>query len=178
MTLDEIIDIDKFTAEITEEITDLNEAMRTQTARAAYYAILAAKARKQAQQVELRVKVIEAALTKSMREKLNKEALDTAEREGTKVEKVTVDMVKAAVMTHPTMIRELQLQIDADEIRAVCNAASDAFRTRREMLTGLGHLTREQMRSNLTVQTATQSVSSYKARRAARRGEAVDEAAE
>jgi heme oxygenase len=76
------------------------------------------------------------------------------------------------------MIRELQLQIDADEIRAVCNAASDAFRTRREMLTGLGHLTREQMRSNLTVQTATQSVSSYKARRAARRGEAVDEAAE
>ena len=169
--LDEIIDVDKFTQEISEDITDLDEAMKTQTARAAYYSMLLAKARKQADQVDLLVKVIDAKLTKVMREKLNKEAAELAEAEGTKVEKITVDMVKAEVTLHPEMRRYLQIQSDAVELRSVCSAAADAFRTRREMLTGLGHLAREQMRANLTVQSASQAVQGYKARRAARRGE-------
>lgn len=152
MQIENIIEVDQFTKEIQEEISDLTEAMRTQTARAAYYAMLYAKARKQSDDVGLLVKLIEAKLTKVMRERLNEAAKQLAEEESSKPEKITVDMVKAEVLLHPEMRKYLQMQIDADEIKGVCAAASDAFRTRREMLTSLGHLTREQMRTNLTIQ--------------------------
>jgi hypothetical protein len=151
--LDSIIDIDEFVTLINADIaSDLTEAMRTQTGYAATYAVHAASARRQAADIDLNVKLIDAKLTKVMREKLNEGARQLAEEEGSKPEKITVDMVKAEVMLHPEMRKWLQMQIDADEIRAVCNAAADAFRTRREMLTSLGHLTREQMRTNLTIQ--------------------------
>lgn len=154
MKIEPIIDVDQFTTEIQEEINDLTEAMRTQTARAAYYAMLYAKAQKQAKDVDLLVKLVEAKLNKLMREQLNQAANDLAEEEGSKPERVTVDMVKAEVLLHPEMRKYLQMQIDADEIKGVCYAASEAFRTRREMLTSLGHLTREQMRTNITIQGA------------------------
>jgi hypothetical protein len=154
MNIEQIIDVDKFTQEIQEEINDLDEAFRTQTGRAAYYAMLYAKAQKQADDVELRVKLVEAQLTKIMREKLNEAARQLADEEGSKPERITVDMVKAEVLLHPEMRKWLQMQIDADEIKRVCAAASDAFRTRREMLTSIGMLTREQMRANFTIQGA------------------------
>lgn len=149
MQLQDFIDVEAFTKEITEEITDLTEAMRTQTARAAFYSINATKAKKQKEEVALNVKVIEAALTKKMREKLTKAAIELAEEEGTRVEKVTVDMVKAEVTLHPEMRKWMKIQIEADEIYAVCKAAYDAFYTRREMLTSMGHMSRAEMQSNL-----------------------------
>lgn len=153
--LDDIIDVAEFTALITADIADdLMEAFRTQTGYAATYAVHAASARRQAADIDLMVKLVDAKLTKIMRQKLTDAANDLAQQEGTKPEKITVDMVKAEVMLHPEMRKWLQMQIDADEIRAVCNAAADAFRTRREMLTGMGHLTREQMRTNITIQGA------------------------
>jgi hypothetical protein len=164
-----IIDVEQFASLINANIADdLTEAMRTQTGYAATYANQAATARRQAEEIDLMVKLVDAKLTKVMRERLSQAARELAEEEGTKPEKITVDMVKAEVMLHPEMRKWLQLQIEANEVRAVCNAAADAFRTRREMLTGLGHLTREQMRTSLTVQGARAS-SGVRERHAARR---------
>lgn len=168
MQLESFIDVDAFTKEITEEIADLNEAMRTQTARAAFYSINATKAKKQKDKVALIVKTVEAQLTKTMRKQLLEAEAKLAEDEGRKIEKITVDMVRAEVSLHPQMRKYLELQIDADEIYAVCKAAYDAFYTRREMLTSMGHMARAQMATNMTIQNAQQSVAGYRDRRAAR----------
>lgn len=177
--LEEFIDVDEFTTLITADLADdLMGAFTKQSGLAATYAIKAASARRQCNDVDLIVKMIEAQLTKTLRTKLNDAERELAEEEGRKPEKITVDMVKAEVMLHPEMRKWLQMQIDADEIRSVCNAASDAFRTRREMLTGLGHMTREQMRTNITIQSAQDAAKGYKARRAARRGEVAETEAE
>lgn len=162
------IDIDEFVKEINEPIEDLTEAMRTQTARAAHYSMQTTKAKKQKDKVALYVKTIEAQLTKTCRLALNKAAQELAEEENSKPEKITVDMVKAEIALHPKMREWLEKQIDADEIYAVCKAAYDAFYTRREMLTSMGHMSREQMRANLTIRSAQETATSYKARRAAR----------
>jgi hypothetical protein len=177
--LEEFIDVDEFTALITADMADdLMEAFRTQTGHAATYAVKAANARRQCADIDLIVKMVEAKLTKLKREQLVEAERQLAADEGRKPEKITVDMVKSEVMLDSAMIKWLQVQIEADEIRSVCNAAADAFRTRREMLTGLGHLTREQMKTNVQIQSAREAASGYKTRRAARRGEAVPEAAE
>lgn len=165
MQLEQFIDVDAFTKEITEEITDLTEAMRTQTARAAHYSIQSTKAKKQKDKVALVVKTVEAQLTKTCRKQLMEAANELAEEENTKPERITADMVKAEVALHPTMRQWLEKQIDADEIYAVCKAAYDAFYTRREMLTSMGHMSREQMRANLTIRSAQENVSGYKQRR-------------
>lgn len=165
MNLDTIIDVDAFTKEITEEIADLNEAMRTQTARAAYYSIQATKARKQKDKVALIVKTVEAQLMKKLRKELLEAEQDLAESEGRKPERITVDMVKAEVALHPSMRSWLEKEIDADEIYGVCKAAYDAFYTRREMLKSMGQMNREQLRTNLVVRNAQESVAGYRERR-------------
>jgi len=88
-----------------------------------------------------------------------KAANELAEEENTKPEKVTVDMVKAEVALHPKMREWLEIQIDADEIYSVCKNAYDAFYSRREMLKSRGHLTTEEMRSNLTIRKAMDGAS-------------------
>lgn len=157
MELQEFIDVDAFTKEINEDISDISEAMRTQTARAAYYSIMTTKAKKQKAKVDLFTKIIEAKLTKTMRQKLVAAAVELAEEEGTKPEKITVDMVKAEVALHPEMREWMQRQIDADEIYSVCKAAYDAFFTRREMLKGLGQMSRTQMEQQMRLINRTVS---------------------
>jgi hypothetical protein len=171
LPLKTFIDVDAFVREINEDISDLNEAMRTQTARAAHYSMQSTRAKKQKDLVANTVRVIDAALTKKMRVDLTVAANDLAEKDGTKPERITADMVKAEVCLHVEARKWAAIQIDADEIAAVCRAAYDAFYSRREMLTSLGRLTQEQMRTNLTIQTAQQHAEGYKSRRAVRRGE-------
>jgi len=168
MDIETFIDVDEFVKEIEEPIEDLTEAMRTQTARAAHYSMKATKAKKQRDRVALIVKTIEAQLTKTCRQALMKAANDLAEEENTKPERITADMVKAEVALHPVMRSWLEKQIDADEVYSVCKAAYDAFYTRREMLTSMGHMTREQMRANLTIRGAAETTKGYRERRAER----------
>lgn len=171
MEIETFINIDDFVKEIEEPIEDLTEAMRTQTARAAHYSMQATKAKRQKDKVALIVKTIEAQLTKTCRAALVKAANELAEEEQTKPERITADMVKAEVALHPVMRGWLEKQIDADEVYSVCKAAYDAFYTRREMLTSMGHMTREQMRSNMVIRTASEETKGYRQRRAAREAE-------
>lgn len=173
--LDEIIDVELFTSEIEAEISDLTEAMRTQTARAAYYGVLFAKAKKQADSVDLRIKALTAALTTKHRKALNDAAKDLADAEGTKPEKITVDMVQAAVALDPIMRKWDAIKLDADEIKTVCQVARDAFRTRQDMIVSLGHMTREQMRTNIQIQSAKEAATGYRERRARRQQEAAEQ---
>lgn len=170
MKLEPFIDVDEFVVEITADITDVTEAMRTHTARAAHYSMQATKAKRQKDRVALTVKSVEAALKKSYRKKLIEAANELAEETQSKPERITADMVETEVALDPNMRKWLEMQIDADEIYAVCKAAYDAFYTRREMLTSVGHMTRAQLQTGLIIEDAKKSAESYKARRAARKG--------
>ncbi len=167
--IDPVIDIDEFTKEITADITDLTEAMRTQTARTAYYGMLYAKAQKQANHVKLNLRAIEATLTTKVRKELVDAANDIAEAEGTKPERITADMVKAAVVLKPTMLNWLKVQLETDEIEQVCRIAYDAFKTRRDMIQSLGHMSRAEMNAlGRQSMTAADNIRDYRDRRAAR----------
>lgn len=177
MQLQQFIDIDEFTQEVTQVIdsTNLTEAMSTQTARAAHYSMQSIRAKRQKEEVTRNAKLVAAQLTKTLRQKLTEAAVADATANQTRVEKVTVDQVQAEVTLHPEMRKWEQLQIEADEIYAVCKAAYDAFYTRREMLTSIGFMTREQMRTNLTIRSATDTANKYRERRAAREAGRADE---
>lgn len=169
--IEEFIDVEAFTAEIGADLNDLNEAMRTLPARAAYYSMRAASARTQAARIENLVKATEAMLKKEHRKKLTEAALEIAEAEGGKPERVTAEMVEAAVFTDLRMTRLLAIQLHADEVKTVCQVAADAFRTRRDMLKSLGHLATEQMRSAMRINSSdADAINNYRQRRAQRGG--------
>ena len=170
--LDPFIDAAVFLKEIEEDQDNLSEAMRKQTSMTAYYGLQHSKARKQKAKVELAVGTMEAQLTKLMRAKLIQSAATDAELSSSKVEKVTIDQVKAEVAIHKSMRELYAYQIDANEIEAVCRVCYDAFRVRRDMLTSQGLLAREAMKTNQTIAAAREEVQgSYTARRAARRSQ-------
>jgi hypothetical protein len=168
MQLQEFIDVAKFTEEVNENLEDITEAMRTQTARAAWYGICHSKAKKQKNKVELLVKAVDAKLTTKHRKILQDEAVKVAEEEGSKPERITVDMVKAAVALDPQMLNLQKIQLEADEIESICRVAMDAFRTRSSMIVSLGNLARDQLKTNVQIQSARQAVSGYDQRRQAR----------
>ena len=168
LTVEDILDVDKFTAEIEEDIEDLNEAMRKQTSRAAYYGMLHAKSKTQSARIDRAVRAVEASLKVNHRALLRKAAEDLAEEEGGKPERITADMVESAVYTDARMLNLTSIQAAAQEVEMVCRVAYDAFRTRRDMLVSLGHLTREQMRSAPLVREAQGTVEEYRKRRESR----------
>lgn len=170
MQLDTLIDVDQFIGEIDAEITDLTDAMRTQTARGAYYGIQHAAAKKQLARVKLTIESVDATLMTKYRKQLEDAA--AAEVEGTNKAptRITVDMVRAAVSTDPNHLKYAQVLIDAEEIETVCKVAYNAFKTREEMLKSLGHIQNAQLKSELRVSAngAKESIGGYAARRAAR----------
>lgn len=165
MQLEQFIDVKKFVAEVEEGLDDITEAMRSQTARAAWYGIQHAKAKRQKNKVELTVKAIGAQLTKKYRKELTDAANEEAEQTGKKPVAVTVDMVAAHVALDKNMLNWAQVQLEADEIESVCRVAMDAFRTRSSMIVSLGNLTRDQLKTNTTIMSARQAVEGYDDRR-------------
>jgi hypothetical protein len=168
MQLDQFIDVEQFILEVEGELNDIDEAMRTQTARTAYYGIQYGRAQKQAATVKLTLNSVEATLVKKYRTQLEQAARDEVEGSNKQPTRVTVEMVKAAAHVDPAYLQYAKLLIEADEIEMVCRVAYDAFKTRRDMLVSLGHLKSAQLKSNVTIQGAKDSVGGYHARRAAR----------
>ena len=175
LQIDTFIDVDQFTTEINEDISDLTEAMRTQTARCAYYGFKHVEAKSQQKAVDRIVKATEAKLKVEHRKLLTAAALEEVEGTNDKPMRITADIVDAAVHTDLRMLKLLGIQQDADEVEMVCRVAVDAFRTRQQMLISLGHLTRDQMKTNLQIAgtTAKNAVAGYADRRAKR--EATDQ---
>lgn len=166
LSIEEFIDVETFVTEIDEKLEDLNEAMRTLPARTAFYGMKYAQAKTQAARIDNIIKATAAMLKKEHREALTKAALEIAEADGTKPERVTAEMVEAAVYTDPRMVKLMAIQLHAEEVKSICQVAQDAFRTRRDMVKSLGHLATEQMRQNLRF-TAPEAnaVQGYQARR-------------
>src|SRR5437868_8555122 len=96
MQLEQFIDVDVFITEVEGELNDLDEAMRTQTARTAYYGIQYGRAQKQAATVKLTLASVEATLIKKYRTELENAARDEVEGTNKQPTRVTVEMVKAA----------------------------------------------------------------------------------
>lgn len=172
-SITEYLDIEKFTQEVNEDMSDLTAAMRTQTARAAYYGVLLSQARTQESKAALIAKSLEARLTKRYRESLTKQMQQEADDAGVKkAERVTIDMVKAEVALDPQMMVIESKLLQAQEIKNICQVAYDAFRTRRDMIVSLGHMTRAEMNSKLQgiTNTANENKEEYQRRRAQRQG--------
>lgn len=163
--LKEFIDVEVFTKEINEEI-DLNEAMRTQTARCAYYSRMRAQAKKQKGYIDNLVRAQEAKYKAEWRKALMDEAVKIASKENTKPERITNDMIQAAVFSDPRMIKLMRIQLDAQEIFDVCHVAYDAFKVRQDMLISMGHMARAEMQQEMKMkgQEATSQVKNSAAR--------------
>jgi hypothetical protein len=140
MELQQFIDVEAFSTEVTEELTDLTAAMSSQTARTAYYGIQHGQAKKQKAHIELIFSSVEAQLTKKYREQLEAAAADEVAGTNKAPARITAEMVKSAVHLDPNFLKYAKLKIDADEIESVCRVAYDAFKTRREMLSSIGRL--------------------------------------
>lgn len=164
MELKTFIDVDVFTTEVQDELSDLTAAMQTQTARTAYYGMQYAGAQKQAKKVKLIASSVEAQLTSTYRKKLEAAARDEVEESNKPPVRITAEMVKSAVHLDANFIKYAQLQIDADEIEQVCRVAYDAFKTRRDMLISLGQLSRAQLSGNATVAGAVQAAARHRQR--------------
>jgi len=161
LQIDPLIDVERFTADISENQDDISEAMRKQTGLAAFYGMQHAKAKKQAAHYDLLLKTLRAKLAKRYRQQI----IDAED-------KPTVSAVNDLVETDNQYLKIAKLKMDADEVESICRVAYEAFRTRRDMLTGLGHLTREQMRGQLLTTEASSAVDRYRNRRQARKEEA------
>jgi len=154
LQLEQFMDVDTFLKDIAAHQDDISEAMRTQTQMCAFYGIKHAGAQKQAARIKLLDKTTRASVAKRVRTELVNAG-----------EKATADLVRDTVDLDGVVKTTALLLIDAEEIETITKMAYFAFRTRTEMLTGLGHLSRAQMQNNQTVQTARQSAESYRARR-------------
>lgn len=170
--IDQIINVDQLLLDVNGSMDDLNEAMRTQTALALHYGLQHAKSRTQRNKFDNLLKTVEAGLQKQHRKLLQEAAVADAEANGGKPERITADMVAAAVGTDSRMLKLMNKQLEAAEIEHVCRIAYEAFRTRSDMIKGMGMLTREEMRT--TSATVSKSASAlredYHNRRAGRQG--------
>lgn len=167
LKLKQFLDIEKFTSEVSEDMSDLTEAMRTQTARCAFYGMMHAQAKKQLSDVNRVVSAIEASLRTKHRKEMQTAAVQLAEEEGSKPERITAEMVNSALYGDPKMLKVLRIQSEAEEIEATCKVAYNAFKTRESMLISLGNMTRDMMKSQLRIMgnEAKSSIEGYRARR-------------
>ena len=138
--IESYVDPDKFTADLETSESSLSDDMRRQSSLTAYYGVLASKAKRQMSQCKLRVRQTEAKLSKKYKLQL--------EGEG---ERPTNPVISAMVATHPLFRAQSERLIDAEEVYEISKVAYDAFKYRREMLTGIGNMKRAEMRSNLNV---------------------------
>lgn len=165
MHLDTFIDVDQFTSEVNENLDDITLAMKTQTARAAYYGIMHSKAKRQVNSVDLLIKAMNAKLSAKYRRQLTDAAAEDGNLNNVKPERVTAEMVTTAVMLDPAMLKYGQVYIEAQEIENVCRVAMDAFRTRSSMIVSLGNLTRDQLKTDVRIMGAKEAVAEYDSRR-------------
>lgn len=166
MQLEQFIDVDQFLKEVDGGLDDLNEAMRTQTQMCAFYSVKHAAAEKQLGRVKLLDKTIRATVAKRIRTELAAAG-----------EKSPADLVKDLTDLDPDVRKYALVLIDAQEIETVCKAAMFAFRTRSDMITNMGHMSRAQMQGSMRVSNAKEQAEDYRTRRRAsleRRGEAPD----
>ena len=164
--LEKFIDPDVFIRELNEDATDINKSMAQVTSKLAWYGIQASRARKQRDNLKQLVEIKTVALNKTFRQKLEADAL--ARADGKKPDRITNDMVASETMLNRELILLQRKLTDAEEIYQICVVARDAMRQRGDMLRSIGALTRDQLKTDVQIQSAEQAASGYNRRRAAR----------
>ena len=125
-------------ADLTYSIANLSGAMVEQAAMFSHYATLAAQASRQVDEIDLRLEVVSAQISRELR--------DEAAKTGTKT---TVEGIKNDVLTSARIIALRKALNEAKQIESECKTATEAFRHRRDMLVQLGAHEREEMKGEL-----------------------------
>lgn len=135
-----VIDSEQLTKDLTYSLNNLSDAMVSQASLFAHYAVLAARAAKQVDDVKLLLENTEAAVYRKLR--------DDAAAAG---EKVTETQLEKMVARHERVVATKKALNEAKQIEKVANLAVESFRHRRDMLVQLGAYERQEMQGELAV---------------------------
>jgi hypothetical protein len=127
------IDAEKFKADLTYSMVDLNDAFMKQAGLASYYGDLHAMAVHQVNDIKLKLKIAEAKVYRNTR--------DGAVEKGSKF---TEPYLAACVTAHPLVIALEKGLNEAKQIAANCAVAVEAFHQRKGMLEQQGHDSRQE----------------------------------
>lgn len=119
---------------------DLSSAMMAQASLATHYGMIAAKATRQTNDLELSLEVAEAKVYRNLR--------DVSASAG---EKVTEAQLAKNVAIHPTIVALHKALNEAKQVEAQAKTAVEAFRQRRDMLVQAGLLSREEMKGEVSI---------------------------
>jgi hypothetical protein len=139
--VDEFIDAEKATNEVAVNGNDLQAEFIRQPGLVYYYTSLAAKAEAQHSSLKLKLEATEAQAATNIRNK----ALSDGE-------KLTADMVKERVRLVPQVVRVEQALIKAKEVETMLKGIVEALRHKRDSLTSLGLMTRDEMKARIAVE--------------------------
>ena len=130
--------------------TDLSESYMDQPAKFAWYAVLAAQARAQADDLKNKIEQKEDYIKKILRGKLDAEVRKQLELDG---ERVTEGKVENGINCHPKYVEALEElhrlrddYVEANENASILETAKEALNQRKDMLISLG----AQMRADMS----------------------------
>lgn len=136
------IDPVKFKDDISVNMANLDDAFVTQAALFAHYAMQAAKAAEQVDNVKMLLDVKKAELYNEHREILFKSGA-----------KVTEAMIDAAVITDKRYQRVWKAHNEAKGILEMVKASAEAFRQRRDMIVQIGTNAREERKGEVFIKS-------------------------
>lgn len=132
------VDPAKLTVDLSYSTANLSGGMVNQASLFAFYATLAAKASRQVDEIDLRIDVLRARISRELR--------DEAAKAG---QKTTVAEIEGGVLTSQKFIAMRQALNEAKQVESEAKTAVEAFRHRRDMLVQLGAHEREELKGEL-----------------------------
>lgn len=134
------IDADQLSKDISFSPVDLTSAMVEQSALVVHYGTLLAKSQRQTEDLKLVLENAEARVYRQLRDK--------AAETGTKM---TEAQLEKEVILSETVLALKKALSEARQIEATAKIAVDAFRGRRDMLTSMGLMAREELRGEMSI---------------------------
>jgi hypothetical protein len=151
-TVREYVTLEQLKKDVAFNRDDLSTAMMQQAGLFAHYAVLAAKASKQVNNLKTVIEARKGLLDKQIRQS-HQDAM-RAEIEGNpkaKPSKVTEAQIEAEMSRHPVMIQFSKLLNEAKLQESLAISAMESFRHRRDMLVQSGLMAREEMKGEVSI---------------------------
>lgn len=143
ITVKRLIDPEQLKKDMRFSLADLSSAMMEQAPLSTHYGMLAAKASRQVNDLELLLEVTEA--------KVYRIARDKRDAETEKDKKVTEAALAKIVSTNAQVVSIRKALNEAKQIEAQTKTAVEAFRQRRDMLIQSGLISREEMKGEISI---------------------------
>lgn len=140
ITVKRLIDPEQLRLDLRFSTADLTTAMMNQASLATHYGLIAARAARQVNDLELALEVAEGKVYRKLR--------DEATAAG--VKPVVADLTKAVALD-PRIIALQKAINEAKQVESQSKTAVEAFRQRRDMLVQVGLLSREEMKGEVSI---------------------------